>query len=407
MLATVKIIPFAAPAPAVARAEALRGLVRAAPFRAKRIALVSTTLPNMKASLLDKNRAVLDQRVAGVGSTVVFEARVAHDPGAVATALAECMRLKPDFIFVFGAAATTDRDDAVPAGIATGGGTIEHFGMPVDPGNLLLLARVGATPVIGLPGCARSPKVNGFDWVLQRLCADVPVTPQDIMAMGVGGLLKEIPTRPQPRESAAVRPQRQPKIAAIVLAAGRSTRMGDANKLLLPLHGAPMIARTVDALAASSVADILVVTGYDADAVRRALAGREVTFVHNPDFADGMSTSLKAGLSGAPADADGVLICLGDMPAVTVAAVDMLIAAFNPTEGRAIVVPTYQGKRGNPVLFATAFVDEMRGAEGDAGARALLSQHTDAVYELETDAGVLADADTPAAFAALKADLET
>jgi molybdenum cofactor cytidylyltransferase len=91
---------------------------------------------------------------------------------------------------------------------------------------------------------------------------------------------------------------------------------------------------------------------------------------------------------------------------VTAAAIGKLVAAFNPTEGRAIVVPVFQGKRGNPVLFARAFVDEMRAAEGDVGARALLSQHADAVYEVETDAGVLADADTPAAFAALKADLE-
>jgi molybdenum cofactor cytidylyltransferase len=278
--------------------------------------------------------------------------------------------------------------------------------MPVDPGNLLLLAKAGATPVIGLPGCARSPKVNGFDWVLQRLCADVPVTPGDIMAMGVGGLLKEIPTRPQPRDVAAPRPQAAPKVAALVLAAGRSTRMGETNKLLMDLHGQPMIARTVAAVAASAVQAIVVVTGHDAEAIKTALQGARVTFAHNPRYADGMATSLKAGLGALPSNADAVLICLGDMPAVSASAIGKLIAAFNPTEGRSIVVPTFGGKRGNPVLFARAFVDEMRATEGDAGARALLSQHADAVYEVETDAGVLADADTPAAFAALKADLE-
>ncbi len=406
MLATVKIIPFAAPATAVAKAVGIGGAVRVAPFRAKRIALISTTLPGLKASLLDKNRGVLEQRVQALGSTVSFETRVAHDEAAAAVALRECLAQKPDLVFVFGAAATTDRRDAVPAGIAAAGGVIEHFGMPVDPGNLLLLAMAGATPVIGLPGCARSPKVNGFDWVLQRLCADVPVTPGDIMAMGVGGLLKEIPTRPQPRDVAAPRPQRQPKITALVLAAGRSSRMGAENKLLMPLRGAPMVARTVDAIAASGVRDVVVVLGHEADAVRKALAGRDLTFIGNPRFAEGMSTSLKAGLGGIHADADGVLICLGDMPAVTTDAIDKLIAAFNPTEGRAIIVPTFGGKRGNPVLFAAAFVDEMRAADGDVGARALLSQHADGVYEVETDAGVLADADTPAAFAALKADFE-
>lgn len=406
MLATIKIIPFAAPSSAVAKAEALRALVLVAPFRTKRIALVSTTLPGMKASLLDKNRAVLDQRVEAVGSSVSFETRVPHEANAVAEAVRASLQSKPDFVFVFGAAATTDRADAVPAGIVASDGTLEHFGMPVDPGNLLLLARVGSTPVVGLPGCARSPKVNGFDWVLQRLCADVPVTPKDIVAMGVGGLLKEIPTRPQPRETPISRVPRQPNIAAVVLAAGRSTRMGAENKLLMTLRGVPMIARTVGAIKASEVRSVIVVTGHDADGVRRAVGGVDVTFVHNPRFADGMSTSLKAGLEGLPADIDGVLICLGDMPAVTHDAIDRLIGSFNPTEGRAIVVPTYQGKRGNPVLFAASLIDEMRPAEGDAGARAMLLRHADAVYEVETDAGVLADADTPAAFAALKADIE-
>ncbi len=405
MLATIKIIPYATPEWAVAKAEAIRDVVKVAPLRSKRVALVSTTLPGMKAALLDKNRAVLDQRVEALGSSVFFETRVAHDAESVAGAVAECLRQTPDLVLVFGASATSDRADAVPAGIAAAGGTIEHFGMPVDPGNLLLLARVGATPVIGLPGCARSPKLNGFDWVLQRLCADVPVTPNDIAAMGVGGLLKEIPTRPQPRDASATEAQGRPHIAAIVLAAGRSTRMGEANKLLMDLHGTPMIVRTV-AATASVASPIIVVTGHDADAVKSALKEARVAIVHNSRYADGMATSLKAGLTALPPDADGVLVCLGDMPAVTGAVMGKLIAAFNPVEGRAIIVPTYQGKRGNPVLFARAFVDEMRSAEGDVGARALLSAHSDAVYEVESDAGVLADADTPAAFAALKADLE-
>src|SRR5205823_3749969 len=81
------------------------------------------------------------------------------------------------------------------------GGTVEHLGMPVDPGNLLMLGRLGDEPVMGLPGCARSPKQNGFDWVLQRLVADLPVGRRDIMLMGAGGLLKEIASRPQPRSA--------------------------------------------------------------------------------------------------------------------------------------------------------------------------------------------------------------
>ncbi len=100
---------------------------------------------------------------------------------------------------IFGASAITDRRDVIPSAIEAIGGRIERFGMPVDPGNLLLLAARGALPIVGAPGCARSPKENGFDWVLQRILAGVPIGGADIEAMGVGGLLMEIASRPQPR----------------------------------------------------------------------------------------------------------------------------------------------------------------------------------------------------------------
>jgi molybdenum cofactor cytidylyltransferase len=409
MLATVKIIPFAAPEAAVAEAEARakQPIVRVAPFVAKNVALISTTLPGMKASLLDKNKAVLAARLEALGSRIANEIRCAHDADAIAAAIAQLAAAKPDMILIFGASATTDRADAVPAGLLQAGGEIDHFGMPVDPGNLLLLGKRGAVPVVGLPGCARSPKVNGFDFVLQRLCANLDVTRADITAMGVGGLLKEIPTRPQPRDAVASKPQRAPQIAAIVLAAGRSTRMGADNKLLRKLHGTPMVARTVATVAASPASPVIVVTGHEAKAIETALAGQRVQFVANPRYAEGMSTSLKAGLGALPDDLDGVLVCLADMPAVASADIAKLMAAFNPTEGRAIVVPTHQGKRGNPVLFARGFIDEMRHVEGDAGARAVLSAHPDDVYEVEMQtAGILADADTPAAFAAIEAEFK-
>lgn len=407
MLATIKIIPFAAPEAAVKKAEG-NALISVAPFTPKNVALISTTLPGMKPSLLDKNRAILTARVEALGSSVASETRCAHDADAIAKAIGDAASAKPDMILIFGASATTDRRDAVPAGLVQAGGAIDHFGMPVDPGNLLLLGRLNRTPVVGLPGCARSPKINGFDFVLQRLCANIKVTRADITAMGVGGLLKEIPTRPQPRDATTPKAQRAPAIAAIVLAAGRSTRMGADNKLLMNLHGTPMVARTVAAIAASPVKPIVVVTGHEAHAIQVALKAQPVTFALNPRFAEGMSTSLKAGLAALPADIDGVLVCLADMPAVTTHDIGKLIAAFNPTEGRAIIVPTHQGKRGNPVLFAQGFIDEMREAQGDAGARAVLSAHADAVYEVEMqDAGILADADTPAAFAAIEAQFKS
>ena len=412
MLATIKIIPFAAPAWAVDAVTAIaregNAVIETAGFHLKRIELISTTLPGLKSSLLDKNRAVIAARAESLGSAIDHESRCAHEAKSIAAAVMECAARKPDMILIFGAAATIDRADTVPEGIVLAGGALAHFGMPVDPGNLLLLGTLGSIPVIGLPGCARSPKLNGLDFVLQRLCAGVKVTPSDIVAMGVGGLLKEIPTRPQPREVGAPIAQRASNIAAIVLAAGRSTRMGDANKLLLNLRGHPMILRTVSAVRAGKVTDIIVVTGHEAEAVTHALDGQAVTFVHNSRYAEGMSTSLKAGMAALPDDCDGVLVCLGDMPAVTGQSIAKLVDAFNPVEQRSIIVPTYQGKRGNPVLFACAFFRDMRHTEGDTGARALLSAHADAVFEVEMDdAGVLADADTPAAFAALESEFKS
>ena len=417
MLATIKVIPFATPekilkraeeiAAAPASAKAARGLIWIAPFKPKRIALISTAIAGMKASLLDKNAAVLAARASALGSSIVHETRCRHDEADIVRALGESMAHRPEIVLLFGASATTDRLDAVPAGIVAAGGAIEHFGMPVDPGNLLLLASIGAIPVVGLPGCARSPKVNGFDFVLQRLCADIPVTSGDVMGMGVGGLLKEISSRPQPRDATPSPTPRALRVAAIVLAAGRSSRMG-ANKLLMPIKGEAMIARTVDAVLASPARPVIVVTGNAAPEIEAALAPRDVRFTHNPHFADGLSTSLRAGIAAVPKDVDGVLICLGDMPAVGSTAIAKLVGAFNPAEGRAIVLPTYRSKRGNPVLFARSLFGEVAAGPGDVGAKQIVAEHEDVVCEVEMeDAGVLADADTPAAFAALEAQIKS
>jgi molybdenum cofactor cytidylyltransferase len=201
MAATVKIIPFAAPGAALAKAcEALPagGAVAVAPFRPLRFAVASTVLPGLKASVIAKTLSALEARIAPAGATIVVEERVAHERSALAGAL-ERLAAQGDAVVIFGASAITDRRDVIPAAVEAIGGRIERFGMPVDPGNLLLLAARGALPIIGAPGCARSPKENGFDWVLQRILANVPVTGADIEAMGVGGLLMEIPSRPQPR----------------------------------------------------------------------------------------------------------------------------------------------------------------------------------------------------------------
>lgn len=410
MVATVKIIPFAVPNEAVERAAALaRGggpALRIAGYRPVRAALVQTRLAGTKESVLDRTVAVTRDRLQALGGTLDAERRCRHDEAALAAEIGSLRGTGMEILLIAGASAITDRQDVLPAAIERAGGRVDHFGMPVDPGNLLLLARLGEVPVLGLPGCARSPKLNGFDWVLQRLAAGVPVGRDEVMAMGVGGLLAEIPSRPLPRASGGlglVEAPRAPRIAAIVLAAGQSRRMGT-NKLVEEVGGMPMVARVVDAVLASAAAPVVVVTGHQQQVVAAALAGRPVTLVHNPAHGEGLSTSLKAGIAALPGDVDGALVCLGDMPGVAPSALDRLIAAYAPAEGRAICVPTFGGKRGNPVLWDRRFFAEMMEIAGDVGARHLVGAHADHVAEVEIgDDGVLIDVDTPEALAALRA----
>jgi molybdenum cofactor cytidylyltransferase len=411
LLATIKIIPFAAPALALDMAVSIAAgdgpLVRVAPLVPHRAGLILTSSAGTKESVLEKTTGVTRDRLEGLGSRL-DEVRICdHEAAEVAAAISELRQLDCRPILLFGASAIVDRRDVIPAAIELAGGSVDHFGMPVDPGNLLLLGRLGAVPVIGLPGCARSPKLNGFDWVLQRLLAGLTVVRSDLTALGAGGLLKEIPSRPQPRDGEVAEPPSRPRIAAIVLAAGQSRRTGRRNKLLAEIDGQPMVARVVDAVAASAAATVVVVSGFEAERLGAALAGRDLTIVHNPRFDEGLSTSLRTGLGAltqSGARVDGVMVCLGDMPGVKSRHIDALISAFDPLEGRAICVPVYQGKRGNPVLWGASLFAEIAGVAGDVGARHLIGEHAEVVCEVAIDdPGVLLDVDTPEALAALGA----
>ncbi len=406
MVATVKIIPFAVPGRALADCLAIAGegtILDLAPFRRFGARLIQTRLPGMAEKIFDKTLRVTRERITRLGGELLSENRCPHDTEALAAAVATAHRQGFELLLIAGASAITDRRDVVPRAIEKAGGRLRHFGMPVDPGNLLLLAELERRPVLGLPGCCRSPKRNGLDWVLERLAAGLEVTPEDIMHMGVGGLLAEIPDRPQPRE-ARPRETGEPRVAALVLAAGRSRRMGGPNKLLLEIGGKPMVRHVVEALLASKARPAVVVTGHESDRVAAALAHLPVTLVHNPNYAEGLSSSLRVGLDALPEDVDGVLVCLADMPRITAPLVDRLIEAFDPARGRAIILPTCGGKRGNPVLFGRAFFEAMREIRGDVGARHLLGSFAEQVVEVEVgDPAVLLDLDTPEM---LRAELE-
>jgi molybdenum cofactor cytidylyltransferase len=406
MIATVKIIPFAVDK--AARDAALAGiqkpLLRVAPYRVRKVGVVSTILPGLSPKVIDKTLKITTERLAPTGATIVAERRVPHERAALADALDEVLKDGAELAIVFGASAIADRRDVIPAAVESIGGRIVHFGMPVDPGNLLMIGNAAGHPVLGAPGCARSPKENGFDWVLMRLLAGLPVGREDITGFGVGGLLMEIVTRPQPREEPAKAGR---AIAGLVLAAGRSSRMGGPNKLLEKIGGRPLVRIVVEAALASKARPVIVVTGHQRERVEAALAGLPVQFVHNPSFADGLGTSLKAGIAAVPAEADGTIVCLGDMPQVDAALIDRLIAAFDPDKGALAVVPTIAGKRGNPVVWSRRFFPDLMAVEGDVGARHLIGRYAEAVTEVPlAGTAALTDIDTPEALRAVKAELE-
>ena len=409
MIATVKIIPFAvaekARDAALAVAKAARPLVRIAPYRIRKIGVVSTVLPGLASKVIDKTLKVTQERLAPAAATIVAERRVPHEQRALARAMEEVLGAGAELVIVFGASAIADRRDVIPAAVEAIGGRIEHFGMPVDPGNLLLIAQARGYPVVGAPGCARSPKENGFDWVLMRLLAGLDVPRAAITGMGVGGLLMEIVTRPQPRaEPPAVAGRR---IAAVVLAAGRSTRMGGPNKLLAEIRGRPLVRIVVDEAVASHAKPVIVVVGHERGEVAKALAGLPVQFVHNPDFAQGLGTSLKAGIAAVPAEADGAIVCLADMPQVDASLLNRLIAAFDPDRGALIVMPTAEGRRGNPVLWSRRFFPDLMAIEGDVGARHFIGRYSEAAVEVPLEGkAALVDVDTPEALIGVKAAIE-
>lgn len=402
LVATVKVIPYAVPEYLIETAlRRAQPIVRVAPFRRREVAVISTLLPGLADKVVEKTLRVTAARLARFEARIAIDVRVPHEEEALRAAILAAVRQGAETVLVFGASAIADRRDVIPVALEAAGGRVERLGMPVDPGNLLMLGRLGDVPVLGAPGCARSPKENGLDFVLARLLADLPVRSADIARMGAGGLIGEIVTRPQPREELA---EPAGPVAALVLAAGRGTRMGGPNKLLEPVGARAVVRRVVEAALDGGASPVIVVTGHDGARVRSALAGLGVRFIENPDYANGLSTSLAAAIRAVPGDVPAALVMLGDMPLVDAHLVQRMTAAFAPDQGRLIVVPVSDGRRGNPVLWARRFFPALASIEGDVGARAILASHGEAVAEIDAPGqGILLDVDTPEALAAARA----
>lgn len=199
LLGTVKIISYGVSAGPLARAAELgRGAMRVRPVTLRRAQLIVTRLDHGPDTADSKGITAIRARLEALGMQMAEPAIVAHDAAAIAVALGQ---EEADLRLILTASATSDIRDVAPQAVVQAGGSVSRFGMPVDPGNLLFLGEIGVTPVIGLPGCARSPALNGVDFVLSRVACGLTLGPEDFADMAVGGLLKEIPQRGRPREA--------------------------------------------------------------------------------------------------------------------------------------------------------------------------------------------------------------
>ncbi|MCY1125992.1 molybdopterin-binding protein [Frigidibacter sp. RF13] len=203
LVGTVKIISYAVAGPVLeVAAESARAAIRVRPVVLRSAALILTRAPGDDPKLAAKGREAVRKRLTALGIDLSGAVEVPHEERALSEAISAC---DAALILILTGAATSDLHDTAPQALRRAGGHVARFGMPVDPGNLLFHGTLRGRPVIGLPGCARSPALNGADWVLERLACGLAVTDEDIATMGVGGLLKEIPTRPLPRDRGAAR----------------------------------------------------------------------------------------------------------------------------------------------------------------------------------------------------------
>ncbi|PCI63143.1 MAG: 4-diphosphocytidyl-2C-methyl-D-erythritol kinase [Kordiimonadales bacterium] len=391
LIATVKIIPYAV------EERLAKGITKQLeklevhgfkPFSAAIISSGGAT----NSKLVEATKS----RLSSLGTSSPVTVDCAHTVTAVKTALLSQADSDCDLILLTGISAISDIRDVIPAALKAAGGSVTHLGMPVDPGNLLMLGTLAGKTAIGIPRCAASPMLNGFDWVLERFAARLPIDSRALQKMAIGGLLKEVTERPEPRSPTA-RPASH-LTAAIVLAAGKSSRSGQSHKLLSRIGNATVIEKTLSSLASAGIPSPLVITGHRADEIAAAIASPDVRLIQNPNYASGMASSLSAGVGALEDDIAQCFICLGDMPFVraeTFAALSKSAANISEAE---IFIPTFNGKRGNPVLWRHTQFAKLRSVTGDKGGRVLIRDQDFIVIEVPVDdPGILIDLDTPEA----------
>lgn len=403
LVATVKVIPFAVLRQSIEQIRDLDGraeAIKLAPFRSYRSWIILTRWPGASERLIDKSLRALGNRLSRLGSTILGHSIVGHEIGAIEKALQEGLNQGAELFLCLGASATADRRDVFPSAIGARGGKILRFGIPVDPGNLVLSAELKGCPVLVLPGSARSERRSGADWVLERTVAGLGLDAASLAQLGAGGLLKEMSSRPRPRiATVTVRDDAGAKIAGLLLAAGSSRRMKGEDKLLRDFHGEPLISRTAQALAGAGLDALFAVVRPGRHDVGKILRKAGYQMVENAEASEGMGASVRAGIRALPDDIDAVMIALGDMPLVKADTYRKLAEAVRTTTEASIAVPVQKGRRGNPVIFRREIFAALSQLSGDKGARQLIEDMFDVTLEVDVDdIGVLRDFDTEGAF---------
>ena len=409
LIATLKIIPYSVAETAVATVIGLGAGEPVISFHALRprsFGLIQTRIPGMADKILKATEQTAKQRLNQLGCALVDSRVVAHEAAAINQAITASRANGPAVMLIAGGSAIADWRDEVPMGVIAAGGRIDHFGLPVDPGNLLMLSHIDEMPVIGMPGCARSIKMNGFDWILHLLLADLRIDAAEIADMAAGGLLMEIVSRPLPRRMVGRRQISNATIGGVILAAGQSRRMGAQNKLLAEIDGVPIIRRTAQAMLDGGLNDLVIVTGHEHRLVAAALDDLPVTCIYNDEYQSGQASSVACGVrhhqNGSHA---AVLIALGDMPLVRPELIAALLRDHSslPDATDRITLPVFDGRRGNPVIWGRGFFDELVALTGDAGGRIIFAENKNAVNSLGwPDDSIHLDIDTPEALAPLK-----
>ena len=399
MAATLKIIPLFISRASLQKVAALLSdsqLFAIHPLASKKVQLIQTRFEHQSPAIFDATAAVTQERLVKLGSQLEGNTVIAHTQDALQEALDAACSGDAELILISGASAIAHRDDLIPRTLVESGGVVDHFGLAVDPGNLLMLGHIQDKLVIGMPGCARSPKLNGLDWVLHLYLAGLPLNESELASMSAGGLLMEIASRPLPRSLSSRKPKK-PHIEAVLLAAGTSSRMGEVNKLTIDIEGTPLIRRVADAIVSSDADGLTVILGHQAEHVSEALQGIDARFIFNPDYLSGQSTSVQCGVTHLPQAATDMMVFLADMPFITADVINRLIDAHIKLQDRwsRITLPSVGGNRANPVLWGEAFFDEIKTLSGDTGARALFNTYQSAMNMIEMDELHLSlDADT-------------